>query len=60
VTYEEYSDQASSSLLVGIQQLLQPYFTEGSDITPKDKILVQTLYGPFYEAIKNIKGITHV
>jgi hypothetical protein len=52
---EEKPDDVTSSLLLGIRAVLQPYFSE--NVSQADKALVETLYGPFYQAIKNIKGI---
>lgn len=54
---EEKREVASSSLLVGIIQVLRPYFAETSDISIRDKVLVQTLYGPFYRALSKMKGL---
>ena len=54
---EDKPDEPKSSLLVGIISVLQPYFTDHSNVPEKDKALVQALYGPFYQAMKNIKGI---
>lgn len=51
-------DQPSSSLLVGILRVLEPYFDDTiQSVTQRDKVLVRTLYGPFYQAMKRMKGL---
>lgn len=56
---DRQGDQASTSLLVSIQQVLRPYFLPETNakITDRDKALVQALYGPFYQAIEQMGGI---
>lgn len=58
--YDEHADNRASSLLVGIQQILHPYFQDDSTVSHKDKLLVQALYGPFYHAISNMEGLVNV
>jgi hypothetical protein len=56
-----YADEErdNSSLLSNIRQVLAPYFDErDTAISRGDKILVETLYGPFYQAILRMKGIS--
>jgi len=53
----EDSDKASTSLLVGIINILAPYFNENSHISEHEKVLVKTLYGPFYQALNKMKGL---
>lgn len=50
-------DEAATSLLVGIIEVLSPYFDDTSSVPDRDRILVQTLYGPFYEALVKMKGL---
>ena len=54
----DQEDSPSTSILVGIRDLLQPYF-EGEDpqITQRDRQIVQALYKPFYEAIAKTKNL---
>ena len=48
----EQEDTPSTSILVGIRDLLQPYFEEDNPQIPqRDRQIVQALYRPFYEAI---------
>lgn len=54
----EQEDTPSTSILVGIRDLLQPYFEDDSEqISKIDKQIVQALYRPFYEAIANTKNL---
>lgn len=57
---DEEPEVACTSLLVSIKQVLRPYFTPNSNskITEQERSLVQALYGPFYTAIENMRGIT--
>jgi hypothetical protein len=57
---EEQPDTAATSLLVGMEQVLRPYFEPNSQvqISPREKQLVKALYEPFYEAIKKTKKLT--
>jgi len=41
----------SPSLLDGMSEVLRPYFSESSDVSPADRALVQALYGPFYNGL---------
>jgi hypothetical protein len=54
----ESLDQSRTSLLIGIREVLRPYFTESStrEITPRERLLVQALYGPFYSAFEQMEG----
>lgn len=54
---DEQKEETITSLLVGIQQVLRPYFLPGSAISNRDKALVQALYEPFYQAMTNMGGI---
>lgn len=54
----DQEDSPSTSILVGIRDLLQPYFEgEAPQITQRDRQIVQALYKPFYEAIANTKNL---
>ncbi len=54
----EGEDTANSSILVGIRDLLEPYFNEdNSEINPRDKQIVRSLYSPFYQAIAKTKNL---
>lgn len=56
----EQVDKGSTSLLIGMREVLDPYFssdTSKNKITAKEKALVQALYGPFYKALTSIKGV---
>jgi pPIWI RE three-gene island domain Z len=54
----EQEDTPSTSILVGIRDLLQPYFEDSEEqINKIDKQIVQALYRPFYEAIANTKNL---
>jgi hypothetical protein len=46
-------DTSASSVLVGIVYLLRPYFENDPEIPIRDRIIVQSLYRPFYQAIAN-------
>ncbi len=52
-------DTAATSLLVGMEQVLRPYFEPNSkvQISARDEQLVKALYEPFYEAIKKTKKL---
>ena len=56
---DEQGDTPQSSLLVGMQEVLRPYFSSKytRGITRTDKALVQAPYEPFYNALENIQGI---
>jgi len=59
--YQEALSRTASSLLVSIILLLDPYFDDDSvSIEERDRIVVQTLYGPFYQALKRMEGIANV
>lgn len=53
----EDSDKSSTSLLVGIIKVLAPYFDDDSHIPERERVLVKTLYGPFYQALNKMKGL---
>lgn len=54
----DQEDTPSTSILVGIRDLLQPYFEEDDpQITQRDRQIVQALYRPFYEAIAKTKNL---
>jgi len=54
----EQEDTPSTSILVGIRDLLQPYFEEDDPQIPqRDRQIVQALYRPFYDAIANTKNL---
>jgi pPIWI RE three-gene island domain Z len=58
-TYEG-SDDASTSLLVGMRDVLAPYVDGGGadpTITARDRELVTALYGPFYAALVRTQGV---
>jgi hypothetical protein len=61
-TAGEEGDVGASSLLVGMQQVLAPYFADSCPLTDEatqaQAPLVRTLYGPFYTALEKIGGIT--
>ncbi len=59
VTQDERGDSPSTSLLVGMKQVLRPYFTPDSNpcIPVSDQQLVQALYGPFYQALERMGGV---
>lgn len=46
-------DTAASSVLVGMVNLLRPYFENAPQISQRDRLIVQSLYRPFYQAIAN-------
>ncbi|MEM7579572.1 MAG: hypothetical protein AAF316_06890 [Cyanobacteria bacterium P01_A01_bin.80] len=52
------SDTVATSTLVGIANLLHPYFQDDSDIPQQEKLIVQRLYKPFYKAIATTKGVS--
>ncbi len=56
---DDIGDEPITSLLVSIKEVLRPYFATDSEreIAPRERELVQALYGPFYTAIEKIGGI---
>jgi hypothetical protein len=56
---EGENDTASTSLLVGMQEVLRPYFDVNSEVSQTDRELASTLYGPLYSALKCLRGIQH-
>lgn len=56
--YQEGFDDPQSSLLVSFKRVLEPYFTGTSGVPARDRALVQTLYGPFYMALQQMKGLS--
>lgn len=59
-TYEG-RDDASTSLLIGMRDVLAPYVEDKRDanpsITAHDRELVKILYGPFYAALARTQGV---
>lgn len=56
-------DTAASSILVGMVNLLRPYFENNPQISRSDRLIVQSLYRPFYQAIStttNLSGLPQV
>ena len=45
------ADIAATSVLVGIVNLLRPYFEKGSQLPLRERLIVQSLYRPFYQAL---------
>ena len=54
----EEGDRASTSLLVGMKQVLRPYFGLQSDKVCPESALVRTLYGPLYKALETMEGLS--
>jgi len=56
---DDIGDEPITSLLVSIEEVLRPYFATDSEreISPRERELVQALYGPFYTAIEKIGGM---
>ncbi|GLW08717.1 hypothetical protein Misp01_38470 [Microtetraspora sp. NBRC 13810] len=52
---ENNSDDASLSLLIGLRDVLSPYFANGC--TDPDTYLVETLYGCLHEALAQLEGL---
>jgi hypothetical protein len=57
---EEAPDDERSSLLVGIHDVLRPYFNDDktSSISQEDRTIARILYGPLYEALAELKGVS--
>lgn len=57
---EKTPDDERSSLLVGIHNVLRPYFVDGktSPVPREDRTIVRILYGPLYEALAGLKGVS--
>ena len=56
-------DTAATSVLVGIVNLLRPYFENSPQISLSERLIVQSLYRPFYVAIAktiNLSGLPQV
>ncbi len=51
----ENGDRESSSLIIGMLEVLKPYFDSTSNKTPREKDLVRILYGPLYRALENME-----
>lgn len=49
-------DKESTSLIVGMLEVLRPYFTNTSTKTPREKDLVRILYGPLFNALNKLEG----
>jgi len=54
----EEGDRAPTSLLVGMKQVLRPYFGLQSNKAHPESALVQTLYGPLYKALETMEGLS--
>jgi hypothetical protein len=53
---EDTTGSPGVSLLTGMRDVLQPYFdATDTTITPAERVLVHTLYGPFYQALLTMK-----
>lgn len=53
-------DAPASSLLRSMLSVLEPYFAERAEEIPDiGRSLVQTLYGPLYQALSRLEGIAH-
>ncbi|WP_097126611.1 pPIWI_RE_Z domain-containing protein [Spirosoma fluviale] len=52
-------DTVRSSLLVGMRELLRPYFDETSSVSARDRAVAQALYQPFFHALLNITDLHH-
>ena len=53
-------DTPESSLLVGMREVLHPYFSpDDRSVSESDRLLVQTLYGPFFKALETMRGLAH-
>jgi hypothetical protein len=52
---EEGHDTIETSLALGLRSVLEPYFRE--DAVDPDRLLVQALYGPLYQALSQIGGM---
>jgi pPIWI RE three-gene island domain Z len=52
---ENSADDASLSLLIGLRDVLAPYFAP--DCTDPDTYLVEALYGCLYEALAQLEGL---
>lgn len=51
-------DTPATSLLVGILSLLRPYFENNLQIPLCDRLLVQSLYRPIYQALANTTNLS--
>jgi hypothetical protein len=50
--------KAGRGLLTNMRSILAPYFdSSGPPVSDQDRMLVQTLYGPLYQALKQMKGL---
>lgn len=54
---EGANDTASTSLLVGMQETLRPFFDANSGVDASERELAKTLYGPLYSALSRLRGI---
>lgn len=55
---DESPGQRSTSLLISMIEILQPYFSETPGLLA-EQALAQKLYGPLYTALLSMKGIDH-
>jgi pPIWI RE three-gene island domain Z len=52
---EDGQDTAETSLVLGLRSVLEPYFRPGYDGT--DRHLVEALYGPLHQALRQVGGM---
>lgn len=52
-------DTARTSLLVGMRDLLAPYFDPTSSVPARDRAIAEALYQPFFQALTTIQGLHH-
>jgi hypothetical protein len=53
----EGGDRITTSLLIGMREVLRPYFSPSSTLPASDRALVQALYGPFHTALANVRNL---
>lgn len=51
----EKGDQENTSLIIGMLEILRPYFDDNSGKSLREKDLVRILYGPLYWALENME-----
>ena len=51
----EEGDQENTSLIIGMLEILRPYFDDNSGKSLREKDLVRILYGPLYWALENME-----
>ncbi|MFI6324793.1 hypothetical protein ACIBG8_45220 [Nonomuraea sp. NPDC050556] len=52
---DDLTDTAATSLVIGLRSVLDPYFDLSS--TDPERFLVEALYGPLHQALRNVKGM---